>query len=88
MDIVVENAGVSMRCLFKDYSFQNHINMFNVNLHGPFRHIQCVIDHMIKNKNGHIVGITSASAKLSTSYRSSYSGTKSGFTGFLDSIRS
>lgn len=77
-----------MRCLFKDYSFSNHLNMFNINVHGPFRHIQCVLDHMIKNKSGHIVGITSLSAKLSTSYRSSYSGSKSAFCGIMDSLRS
>jgi short-subunit dehydrogenase len=76
-----------MRCLFKNYNFKNHLDLFNVNVHGPFRHIQCVIDHMIKNKSGHIVGVTSLSGKLSSSHRSSYSGTKSGFIGILDSLR-
>lgn len=88
LDIVVENAGISMRCEFKDYSFANHVSLFDVNIHGPYRHIQCFIDHMIKNKSGHIIGITSAAGKLATTYRSSYAGTKHAFIGILDSLRS
>lgn len=87
LDIVVENAGVSMRCKFKDYSFDNHVNMFDINVHGPFLHIQCLIDHMIKNKSGQIVGITSAAGKLASTYRSSYAGSKHAFIGILDSLR-
>lgn len=77
-----------MRCLFKDYSFENHLSLQDVNVHGPFRHIQCCLDHMIKNKNGHIVGVTSLSGKLPTSHRSSYSASKSAFIGIMDSLRS
>jgi short-subunit dehydrogenase len=42
---------------------------------------------MIKNKSGHIIGISSLSAKISTSYRSSYAGTKSALLSILDSLR-
>lgn len=62
--------------------------MQKINVHGPYKHIQCFANHMIRNKSGHIVGVTSAAGKLSTSYRSSYSGTKSAFIGIMDSIRS
>src|SRR5690242_9017878 len=36
LDVVVENAGVSMRCEFKDYAFENHQALFDVNVHGPY----------------------------------------------------
>ena len=87
LDVVVENAGVSMRCEFKDYSFKNHIQMFDVNVHGVFNHIQCFIDHMIKHKSGQIVGISSVASKLATAYRSSYAGSKHAINGILDSLR-
>lgn len=61
--------------------------MQSVNVHGPFRHIQCLLEHMIKNKNGHIVGITSIAGKLASSHRSSYAGSKHAFIGILDSLR-
>ena len=76
-----------MRCLFKDYHFNNHLDMQKVNVHGPYKHIQCCIGHMIKNKSGQIVGITSAAGKISTSHRSSYAGSKHAFIGILDSLR-
>lgn len=43
---------------------------------------------MIKNKSGHIVGITSIGAKVATDFRSSYTGAKHAFTAILDSLRS
>lgn len=61
--------------------------MFNVNVNGPYLHLKCLIDHMIKNKSGQIVGISSAQAKLATGYRTSYAGSKHAITGILDSLR-
>ena len=59
-----------------------------MNVHGPFKHIQCFLDHMIKNKSGQIVGISSVAGKLATTYRSSYSGSKHALIGIFDSLRS
>ena len=87
LDVVVENAGVSMRCAFKNYAFKNHVQLFDVNVHGPYNHIQCFVEHMIKHKSGQIVGISSVAGRLSTAYRSSYGGSKHAFIGILDSLR-
>lgn len=87
LDMVVENAGVSMRCEFVNYSFQNHQAMFDVNVHGPYRHLQLIAPHMIKNKSGHIVGVSSLAGKLATAYRTSYAGSKHAFIGILDALR-
>jgi len=59
-----------------------------VNVNGPYRHLQLVIPHMIKNKSGQIIGITSQAGKISTAYRSSYGGSKAAFIGIMDSLRS
>ena len=61
--------------------------MFDVNVNGPYFHIQCFLDYMIKHKSGQIVGITSVAGKLSTAYRSSYAGSKHALIGILDSLR-
>ena len=61
--------------------------MQNLNVHGLFKHGQFFVNHMIANKSGHIIAITSATAKIATSHRSSYSGTKHGVVGILDSLR-
>ena len=84
----MENAGQSMRCLFHEASFENHITLMNVNVHGPYKHMQLVLPHMINNKSGQIIGITSQAAKLSTAFRSSYAASKAAFIGIMDSLRS
>lgn len=88
LDVVVENAGISMRCEFKDFNFKNHLNMFDINVNGPYHHIQCLLPHLISHKGGQIVAITSVQAKLATAYRCSYAATKHALTGILDSLRS
>ena len=83
----MENAGIGMRCGFIDYAFENHRSLFEVNVHGPYRHLQACLPHMIKNKSGQIVGITSVGGKISTPNRTSYAGSKHAFIGILDSLR-
>jgi len=39
LDVVVENAGISMRCDFVDFAFQNHLKLFDVNINGPVKHL-------------------------------------------------
>lgn len=84
---MVENAGISMRSELINYSFNNHINMFELNVHAPFNHLQIIVPHMLRRRKGHIVGITSLAAKLAKAYRSSYAGSKHAFLGVLDSMR-
>ena len=76
-----------MRCEFVDYAFENHKALFEVNVHGPYRHLQACLPHMIKNKSGQIVGVTSLAGKLATAYRTPYAGSKHAFIGILDSLR-
>lgn len=76
-----------MRCEFKSYAFENHRQLFELNVHGPVNHIQACLEHMMKHKSGQIVGISSVSGKLATAYRSSYAGSKHAFIGILDSLR-
>lgn len=61
--------------------------MFDVNVNGPYKHIQCFLPHMIKNKSGQIVGISSAAGKIAPAYRSSYAGSKHALVGIFDSLR-
>lgn len=76
-----------MRSELLNYSFANHLNMFELNVHAPFNHLQMLVPHMLKRGKGHIVGITSLAAKLAKAYRSSYAASKHAFAGVLDSMR-
>lgn len=87
LDIVVENAGISMRAEFKDYDFKNHLSMFDININGPYLHLKCLVPHLTKTPRAQIVGITSVQGKLAPPFRTSYAGSKHAFIGILDSLR-
>lgn len=76
-----------MKCLFEDFAFDNHLSLFDVNVHGPYVHLKSIFPHFIKNKGGKIVGVISVTSKLATAYRSSYGASKHAFLGLLDSLR-
>lgn len=88
LDIIVENAGVSQKPDFMNLSFENHLAITDLNVHGPYFHIKCFIDHMIKNKCGQIVGIGSIYSKFTNTNRASYTASKHALLSILDSLRS
>lgn len=49
--------------------------------------MQAVVPHMVKNRSGQVVGISSLAGKLGVAYRTSYSGSKHALIGVLDSLR-
>jgi len=52
LDIVIENAGVSMRSEFKDTDYENHEYITNLNYNGPVAHVKAILPHFIENKSG------------------------------------
>ena len=52
LDIVIENAGVSMRSEFKDTDYENHEYITNLNYNGPVAHVKAILPHFIANKSG------------------------------------
>jgi dehydrogenase/reductase SDR family member 7B len=73
---------------FTKASLENHLKIYDVNMHGPFVHLQALVPHFIKHKGGQIVGISSLCGRASIAFRSSYNGSKVAFQAFLDTIRS
>ena len=50
VDILINNAGVSMRVHFIDYPYKNNEYMTNLNYNSPIALTKAVLPHMIKNK--------------------------------------
>lgn len=76
-----------MRSELKDYSFENHEYMTNLNYHGPVAHVKGLLNHLIENKSGHIVLVNSIAGLLAPGMRTSYVGSKHALRGFFDSLR-
>jgi len=58
IDTLVNNAGIFIGKPFTDYSAEDFRNMVDVNLAGFFHITQLTLPHMLKQRSGHIVQIT------------------------------
>eukprot|EP01083_Nonionella_stella_P316529 1148261_1 len=89
IDILINNAGFSMRSYLVDFAEKDTIDMVTLNLMTPMVLTQLVLRDMILDDQqfGHIVNIASASARLWPATRSVYSSTKAGLLAFSYSLK-
>ena len=65
MDILVNNAGVSgPSCDFVDIDKKDWDAVMDINVNGPFLCCRAALPHMIARRSGHIVNISSATARV------------------------
>jgi acetoin reductase-like protein len=86
IDILVNNAGVNKACPITELSEEGWDYILNVNLKGVFLCCKAVVPHMIKEKQGKIVNISSKVAKLGGRWLTAYSASKSGVVAFTQSL--
>lgn len=85
-DIVVNNAGISSFSLLQDLSLEEWNNMFAVNLTSAFLCSKLAIPHMVRQKFGHIINISSIWGEVGASCEVCYSASKSGLIGFTKAL--
>ena len=86
IDILVCNAGISMRALFEDISLDTFKKVMDINFYGTVYAVKAALPHILKTQ-GSIVGISSINGKRATPARSAYSASKYAMEGFLESLR-
>jgi dehydrogenase/reductase SDR family member 7B len=86
IDILINNAGISQRCLFVETSIEDQNKLITVNLLAVMTLTKLFLPTIIENK-GQLVAISSVMGKINTKYRSAYAASKHGVVGFYDSIR-
>ncbi len=86
IDILINNAGISMRALFKDTSADVLKRVMDVNFWGTVYCTRFALPQIIQNK-GSIVGVSSIAGYKGLPGRSGYSASKFAMNGFLDSLR-
>ena len=86
IDILINNAGISMRALLKDADAAVIEKVMDINFKGTLYCTKLALDSIIKNK-GTIVGISSIAGYRGLPGRSGYSASKFAVHGFLEALR-
>lgn len=86
VDILINNAGISMRALFQDLDVEVIERVMQVNFFGTVYCTRAAIDQIVKNQ-GSIVGISSIAGFRGLPGRTGYSASKFAMHGFLEALR-
>ncbi|MCC7379836.1 MAG: SDR family oxidoreductase [Chitinophagaceae bacterium] len=86
IDILINNAGISMKALLKDLDVEVIRKVMDINFNGTLYCTRLALDSIIKRK-GTIVGISSIAGFRGLPGRSGYSASKFAINGFLEALR-
>lgn len=86
IDVLINNAGISMRALFEDLEMKVFRKVINTNFYGTVYATKYCLPHILESK-GSIVGVSSINGFRGTPARTAYSASKYAMQGFLESLR-
>ncbi len=86
IDVLINNAGLSMRALFKDVDLNTLKRLMDVNFWGTVYCTKFALDSILQNK-GTIVGVSSVAGFRGLPGRSGYSASKFAVNGWLEALR-
>lgn len=86
INVLVNNAGISMRAMFKDLDLQVIKNLMDVNFWGTVYCTKYALPYLLKAK-GSVVGVISIAGFKGLPARTGYSASKFAIYGFLDTLR-
>jgi len=85
VDVLVNNAGITEESLLIKTSEEIFTDVLNTNLKGPFNMTKAVVKHMIKQRRGHIINISSYTGIKGQAGLSAYASSKAALTGLTRS---
>lgn len=86
IDILINNAGLSMRALFVEVDLDVIRKLFDVNFWGAVHCTKYALPYLIKS-HGSVVGVSSVAGFVGLPGRTGYSASKYALHGFLETLR-
>ena len=86
ISVLVNNAGIARQVQFQDITDEFWHRIFAVNVNGAFHTIQAVLPHMLREKSGSIINISSIWGLRGASCETAYSATKAALIGLTRSL--
>jgi short-subunit dehydrogenase len=86
IDVLVNNAGISMRALFEDTDLDVIRSLMDINFWGTVYCTKHALPHLLESR-GSVVGVSSIAGYKGLPGRTGYSSSKFAMHGFLESLR-
>ncbi|MCW0484677.1 SDR family oxidoreductase [Gaoshiqia sediminis] len=86
IDVLVNNAGISMRAIFEEVELDVIRQLMDVNFWGTVYCTKYALPHLLKTK-GSVVGVISIAGYVGLPGRTGYAASKFAIRGFLDTLR-
>lgn len=86
IDILINNAGISMRANFQDMDLEVMHKVMDVNFYGTVYCTKYALPYLLESK-GSLVGVISIAGHVGLPGRTAYSASKFAVRGFLDTVR-
>ena len=87
IDVLINNAGISMRALFEDVDMNVLRKLMDVNFWGAVYCTKYALPHLLKAK-GSVVGVVSVAGYIGLPARTGYTASKFAIRGFMNTLRS
>lgn len=86
IDVLVNNAGITKDTLLMRMKKEDFESVIDINLVGTFNVTKNVISHMMKERSGRIINISSVVGVSGNAGQTNYSASKAGIIGFTKSL--
>ena len=86
IDVLINNAGISYIGLLSDMSYEDWNRIIHTNLSSVFACCKCAIPHMISQKSGKIINVSSDWGVYGASCEVAYSASKGGINAFTKAL--
>ncbi|EIM76905.1 short-chain dehydrogenase/reductase SDR [Nitritalea halalkaliphila LW7] len=86
LDVLINNAGISMRALFNELQLQVFEQVMQINFWGTVYATKFALPHLLERK-GILIGISSINGYRGTPARTAYTASKYAMNGFFEALR-